>query len=272
MHMARKLLLSTERLILKPFGPVFSRAPLLDTTPQPAAAPPGTCAPSRSDMRHPATQALFAYWNDVRGARRAPRRLEIQPARIGALLLDTFILERAGQSVFLFRLAGTRVAARFGLDLKARDFLSCWGEGDRALVEHHLQAIADLGRIGLLTGEAELRGGGPDHARSPDSRTFELLMLPLVHTGQAIDRLLCQMVSLGDGDPVAPGTVARLRLLAAEAVWPDGQREDPDALSQRQLPLSPHVRTARIVRHGHRQFRVYNGGLNAARSDPGESL
>ena len=48
-------------------------------------------------MRHAASESLYAYWNEVRRGRLAPERLEIQPARIGNLLLDTFILERVDE-------------------------------------------------------------------------------------------------------------------------------------------------------------------------------
>lgn len=205
-------------------------------------------------MRHPATQALYDYWNEIRGDRPAPRRLEIQPARIAETLLDTFILERSDRSAFRFRLAGTRVAARFGLDLKSRDFLSCWGPADRSLLENHLSSITDLGRVGLFTGEA---ADGPQAA----PYHFELLILPLVHTGNAIDRLLCLLVPLETADETRKVSIGNLRLLAAEEIWPNGVPQEPAALVDRQLPLHPHVRMARIVRQGRRQFRVYKGGL-----------
>lgn len=211
-------------------------------------------------MRHSATQALYAYWNEVRGERPAPRRLEIQPARIADVLLDTFILERADRGTFRFRLAGTRVASRLGLDLKARDFLSCWGDGDRALLEHHMAAIAELGRVGLFTGEAEV-ASGPGEKLAPQRYAFELLILPLMHTGHAIDRLLCMVVPLDNADTGRGVAINRLRLMAAEAVWPAGAPQDGEALAERQIPLNPQVRLARIVRHGRRQFRVYQGGL-----------
>jgi hypothetical protein len=219
-------------------------------------------------MRHPATKALYAYWNEVRGERLAPRRLEIQPARIAELLLDTFILERADKGAFRFRLAGTRVAARFEAPLKANDFLSCWGEGDRALLAHHLAAISDLGRVGLFTGEADRLQGL--HDRAPSGPVpFELLVLPLLHTGDAIDRLLCLLVPIeeGGGAPAREPAFRRLRLLAAEAVWPNGAPDDPLAFSDRQTPLRPNVRMARIVRQGRRQFRVYQGGLETAAAE-----
>lgn len=222
-------------------------------------------------MRHPATQALYAYWNEVRGDRRAPRRLEIQPARIADALLDTFILERADRGTFRFRLAGTRVASRFGLDLKVQDFLSCWGDGDRALLEHHMAAIAELGRVGLFTGEAEIPGGAGE-TPAPQRTSFELLILPLMHTGHSIDRLLCLLVPLDGLDTGRGVAFRRPRLMAAEAVWPAGGPQDPDELAERQLPLNPQVRLARIVRHGRRQFRVYQGGLKEAASDESKGL
>lgn len=227
---------------------------------------------AETEMRHPATQALYAYWNEVRGDRPAPRRLEIQPARIADLLLDTFILERADRGTFRFRLAGTRVAARFGLDVKAQDFLSCWGEGDRGLLEHHMAAIADLGRVGLFTGDAEIMSDTGDLRSTPASYPFELLILPLMHTGQAIDRLLCLLVPLDEADASRSVHIRRLRLLAAEPVWPGGTPPDLAPFAERQLPLHPHVRVARIVRQGRRQFRVYQGGLERTGGDEGKGL
>lgn len=204
-------------------------------------------------MIHPASQALYAYWNEVRLDRVAPRRLEIQPARMGDILLDTFILERADYKGFRFRLAGTRVSTRFGINLKSNDFLACWRDGDRALLEHHLEAITDLGRVGLFTGEGR--------AHDDVAISFELLILPLIHTGQTIDRLLCLMVPLEEPSNARKASVHDLRLMAAEAVWPNGPPRDVHAAEDRQLPLHPHVRLARIVRQGRRQFRVYEGGL-----------
>lgn len=217
-------------------------------------------------MRHPAAQALYAYWNEVRGERLAPRRLEIQPSRIGELLLDTFILERTDRTDYRFRLAGTRISALFGMNLQAYDFLSCWSNSDRAMLEHHLAAITDLGRVGVFTGEATLSATGAGGGESV-ATTFELLVLPLMHTGDAIDRLLCLMVPLEGADAYPNRRIDGLQLLAAEAVWPNGAAEE--LFADRQLPLHPHVRTARIVRQGRRQFRVYDGGREAAEKTSG---
>lgn len=221
-------------------------------------------------MRHQATRALYAYWNEIRRDRLAPRRLEIQPTRIGDLLLDTFILERTDRTTFRFRLAGTRVTSRFGMDLQARDFLACWSDGDRSLIEHHLSAIAELGRVGVFTGETGFGSDAPSGRAASASTMFELLVLPLMHTGHSIDRLLCLLVPLEDEDRRGDVAVHGLRLLAAEAVWPNGAPDQGLSHDDRQLPLHPHVRKARIVRQGRRQFRVYEGGLEGAYADKAE--
>ena len=215
-------------------------------------------------MRHAASEALYAYWNEVRRGRIAPERLEIQPARIGSMLLDTFILERVDTRRFRFRLTGTRVSQRFGMDLRSMDFLERWSPADRALLEHHLEAITDRGCAGVFTAEAQTTtalGMPPD----PRTLTFEVLILPLVHTTSAIDRLLCALVPLDEPGPAANTRLTSLKLVAAEPFWPDGFPRDGGRLFEdrisREIPsLASHVRTARIVRRGRRQFRVYEGG------------
>ena len=209
-------------------------------------------------FQHGATRSLFAYWDTVRAGRRAPRRLEIQPAQLGGLLLDTFILERTDRSTFLFRLAGTRVSHWLGADLRTRNFLSCWGEADRAMLERHLSAISELGRVGLFTGEGYLSDGVAPAGSRAAAAPFELIVLPLMHTGHAIDRLLCLLVPLDDTAADAQHPRHGLKLLAAEEIWPEGVSRDPFA--EPPPALHPNVRMARIVRQGRRQFRVYQGG------------
>jgi hypothetical protein len=55
--------------------------------------------------------------------------------------------------------------------------------------------------------------------------------------------------------------IASLKLLAVEAVWPQGRPHAAAEKLSRQTPILPEVRNARIVRQDRRQFRVYDGGL-----------
>ncbi|MEO1694679.1 MAG: PAS domain-containing protein, partial [Pseudomonadota bacterium] len=45
-------------------------------------------------MKHSTSHSLYAYWNEVRDGRPAPRRFEIEPSRIAHILSETLILER----------------------------------------------------------------------------------------------------------------------------------------------------------------------------------
>ena len=78
--------------------------------------------------------ALFQYWNRLRAGRAAPKRTEIEPADIKTLLADTFILEKDARGEAVFRLAGTRLCASYGRELKGFAFASLWREKDQRMV------------------------------------------------------------------------------------------------------------------------------------------
>jgi hypothetical protein len=65
-------------------------------------------------MQQPTSRQLYAYWDAVRNGRIAPRRSEIEPAKIASLLPQTFTAERTGLLGVRFRLAGTKICAQFG--------------------------------------------------------------------------------------------------------------------------------------------------------------
>ena len=78
--------------------------------------------------------ALFQYWNRLRDGRPAPKRTEVEPADIKTLLADTFILEKDTRGEAVFRLAGTRLCASYGRELKGFAFASLWREKDQRMI------------------------------------------------------------------------------------------------------------------------------------------
>ena len=80
-------------------------------------------------MKHPASRELFAYWEERRGKRSAPERADIEPGAIRQVLSDAFILALDGGAGHPFRLAGTRVCALFGRELKGEPFIGLWAGG-----------------------------------------------------------------------------------------------------------------------------------------------
>lgn len=204
-------------------------------------------------MQARTTQLLYGYWNDVRGSRIAPRRLEIEPGRIADVLHETFILERAEGSTYRFRLAGTRICDIFGSELRGANFLDGWNEDDRFEIGHALSDDARQGAVVCL----EIEAFNKSRARSA---LFEAVLLPLVHLLPEPDRLLGSLTCLEAPPWLGEEKLSAKRLIRKEIIWPDGRpRAFVDGLN-RQAPFLPEIRHARLVRANRRQFRVYDGG------------
>ena len=204
-------------------------------------------------MRHKTSQILFAYWNEVRAGRLAPRRFDIEPSRIADVLSDALILERVDFETFRFRLAGTRLCEHLGSDVRGSNMFDLFDEPGRITLERHCAAICKQGAVGVFTLAADLPSGV--------TAEFELVQLPLIHTNETIDRLLGAMSPLRALERIPAGT--RWRLTESDLIWPDGRpHQIAGAMSlPTQTPFADHIRRARIVRVDRRQFRVYDGGL-----------
>src|SRR5262249_4290284 len=192
-------------------------------------------------MKHSASRDLFAHWNERRGMRALPERGEIEPAAIRAALGDTFILGAEPGEEPRFRLAGTRVCALFGRELKDEPCTALWDAGHHAAVRRRLAAVA-AEEIGAVAGA---RGRTPEGF----SCDLELLLLPLRHRGRSGRRML--------------GALAPL----AVPVWLGASRLDPLSLgSLRYLAetLEPAVVSPPEPAFGREQprrdFVVYEGG------------
>ncbi|MDG4889022.1 MULTISPECIES: PAS domain-containing protein [unclassified Mesorhizobium] len=153
--------------------------------------------------------ALFQYWNRLRDGRPAPKRSEVEPADIKTLLADTFILERDTRGEAVFRLAGTRLCAYYGRELKGFSFPSLWREKDQRLMSRLIHGVFDQKSVLLLTYEGFSRNGR--------SSKFELLALPL-DGGVESPRCL-GIVSAADrpfwlgADPLADALIDAIRVI-----------------------------------------------------------
>src|SRR5438034_5584675 len=102
-------------------------------------------------MKHASSQELFAHWRDRRGARIAPERAEIDPGAIRKALGDAFLLGLDAETDPAFRLAGTRVCALFGRELKGEAFVGLWQTDDHAAVRDLLAIVAEE-TVGAVAG------------------------------------------------------------------------------------------------------------------------
>ena len=131
---------------------------------------------------------LFDYWNRQRGERSAPARSEIDPGAIRHGLGDTFMLSADFIDGIRFRLAGTRVCALFGREIKGEGFNVLWSEASRA-------QIADL--VIAVVNEASCVVAGVNGRTEKGAETeLELLLLPLGHDRRTRVRALGTLAPL----------------------------------------------------------------------------
>ena len=136
-------------------------------------------------MKHPSSREFFAYWDEKRGGARAPDRSEIEPGAVRELLGDIFVLSYDSAAGYPFRVAGTRVCALLGRDLKDRSFSALFVPDGRREIEDIITVVAEemLAAVAGITATSE--DGSPAH--------LELLLLPFntrAHTPISLTGLL----------------------------------------------------------------------------------
>lgn len=207
-------------------------------------------------MNEAVSQSVYAYWNGLRGTRIAPKRFEIEPSCIAACLPDTFIIERTDEATAKFRLAGTRISEAFGVEFRGRNLFDLFDEEDRRTLQQQIAMIASQGAVGLSMIRADNANGL--------STKFELLLLPLTHTRDVVDRLLGCLSPVEKPQWLGTVPLTNRKILSHHIVWPDGRPYGVVEKAERQVPFLPAVREARIVRGNRRQFRVYEGGRSGS--------
>jgi hypothetical protein len=200
-------------------------------------------------MKHLSSRALFAHWNDRRGSRPAPERGEIDPGAIRTALADSFILSFNQLENHQFRLAGTRVCALFGRELKGQPFVELWDRPKHRQI-NELTAIAADESLGIVAGAVGWTAEG-------FSLELELLLLPLKHCGRTHARLIGTLAPLATPYWLGASPVLALGLGPHRYLSPPAEARPP----------AVRVEEGGRLRHG---LLVYDGGRtqNTARLTP----
>lgn len=139
-------------------------------------------------MKHPANREFFAYWNEKRGEEIAPDRSALAPDAVRHLLGDIFVLGYDLPGGYPVRVAGTRMCALIGSDLKGRSFTALFAGGSRREIEDILGIVAEESLATVAGITASSASGAPAH--------LELLLLPFsnrAHTPFSLTGLLAPM-------------------------------------------------------------------------------
>lgn len=192
-------------------------------------------------MKHPSTRQLFSHWDFRRGARLLPDRTEIEPGALRSALGDVFILSCDQAAGHPFRLAGTRICALFGRELRGESFLGLWPpkSHDQASIRQLVSATTAeaLGFVAAATGTTAAAEQVP----------LELLVLPLRHRGRTDARMIGVLAPLVQRDRTSFGRLEELELGTYRFLSVPARGEPPVLRAP-----APGFR----LRHG---FRVYDG-------------
>jgi hypothetical protein len=164
-------------------------------------------------MQKNSTKALYDYWNSLRGARSAPDRRDIDPARIKSALSNTFILELNDSDEYSFRLAGSHLCSAYARELKGRSFNNLWHPRDRDAIETLIRAVTEDHAVALVT----FQGTTPIHSKA----SFETILLPIRHNGSTSSRLLGAMTAMDVPYWFGVQPIMEQRITGLRLIWPD---------------------------------------------------
>jgi hypothetical protein len=183
----------------------------------------------------------------------APQRFEIDPARISALLPFTFVLERIDAETFRYRLAGTAMCEVFGSELRGTNFLDGWENIDRVPLLRQFSLLTRQGAVALTYMAVA--------AADEEAVECEVMLLPLMHTRETIDRVLGVFCPLQTPAWLGEKPATQKSIVTSQMVWP---ATEPRQLLSRTPQISPeteYLAHTPVPQPGRPRFRVVEGGL-----------
>jgi hypothetical protein len=176
-------------------------------------------------MKHKNSHLLVGYWSRLRNGRDVPAQTDIDPRAIKRMLSHVFILDVINPARPIYRLAGTGLCERFGMELKGTGFLAHW-EGQSGLALNSLlkQALKSRQPVCLSSIGATADCGMVE---------LETILAPISFDGGEPVRFVGLTQVLSDMALLGGRPIAFQRLVASQLV-----RED-EPLSPMALPPPP---------------------------------
>jgi hypothetical protein len=195
-------------------------------------------------MRQKTTQALYDYWQTLCRGKIVPDRNELDPSKLAPLLQDVFILGADHAGSWRYRVAGTRLTAFAGRELRDEPFDRWWRSMDRLDANRLISGVANdsIPLVGGITGQ------GADQ-RHYD---FEVLLLPLRHGGRNKVRMLGGLFPCAETARKLSLQIEDFGILSIRTLFPTGHQTQ-------QFGTVPDNIDAIIDRR--RALRVIEGGL-----------
>jgi hypothetical protein len=188
-------------------------------------------------MKHRNSHLLIGYWNRLRAERDVPDQSDIDPRAIKRMLSQVFILDARDPARAFYRLAGTKLCDRFGLELRGTSFYAHWeAQARERLVQLLRQSLHSkqpvwLSAIGTTANCAMLE--------------METLLAPLTSGAGAPQRFLGITQFLGDSTQLGGRPIAYERLIDSRLICehePLDRPQDPPAPFFNRPARAPYLR------------------------------
>lgn len=138
--------------------------------------------PNTMDLLDERIISLLRYWDHLRAGRPVPARLEVAPASIARHLSRMCVLERPRAGTVRIRLAGAKLSARMGMELRGMPFRSLFDIDHRARAMDAAETAIVTPAISILTLD-RADHTGPQHEA-------QMAILPLSDTQGGLTRAI----------------------------------------------------------------------------------
>ncbi|MBT8410869.1 MAG: PAS domain-containing protein [Octadecabacter sp.] len=173
-------------------------------------------------MTNPTALAeLEAYWSALPRTRGLPKRTDLDPASLGALLENAFVLERIAPGIARIRVAGRAIGALLGVEPRGLPITAAFLPASRAAMANYIEAAFSGPSI------VELPLNGPRALGQPCLQG-RIMILPLLDDFGRVSRAVGMLVMSGrkglggrrfvisDIEPPRVEPVEQLRVVAGE--------------------------------------------------------
>ena len=191
-------------------------------------------------MKHKNSHLLVGYWSRLRNGRDVPDQIDIDPRAIKRMLSHISILDAVNPGRPIYRLAGTGLCERFGMELKGTGFLAHW-EGQSGIALSSLLKQAQKMRQPVCLSSI---GATADCGMVE----LETVLAPISYNGGEPTRFLGMTQVLTDVLQLGGRPIAFQRLIASQLVREDEQTPvftappPPPAQILRNHSRAPHLR------------------------------
>jgi hypothetical protein len=161
-------------------------------------------------MKHRNSHFAIGYWSRLRRGRAVPDQADIDPRALKRLLPFVFLLDASRDGKFVYRLAGTTLCERFGMELRGLDFLAHWdadsGERLSVLLRQSLKTRTPLCVTSV---------GATDDCRMVE---IETVLMPISFGSEEPERFIAVAQLLSDVGPILGRALTFERLVSASLV------------------------------------------------------